>query len=199
MRTLIITILFLIFSASDSKTQVLILSGNIGLSKSIVEYSPSIKDIFQDYNDIGWKGNFEIGLEYSPCKTLLSIRTGLGFLQSGNRSIDLYYLRLPLILQLNLGRKFKFSLGGGIYNGFLLSYNIKNEYSRFENSKSNYDFGFLMNIGFKYYFHKQYGLSLDYQNSFGMKTIYVGTLGKYPADYQSRSTGFTIGFIYILK
>lgn len=164
-------ILILIFFSLELYSQKKEIGFNIGFGKTTVdEYKsefvlPFDKE-FADYLRLGFC------YYYTPKDAFLTLKTGLDFDHKGKDDLKLTYLRSPLGIDINFGKKVQFILGGGLFVSYLLAYDgISNE-SDFEDSKRRFQFGQYGNIGFGIQIFPKYNLSLKYQYSTDIKKMY---------------------------
>lgn len=95
---------------------------------------------------------FQIGLNYylHPIKAPFTIKTGITYNYKGNKDINFNFLKLPIGLDIIIGEKLNFILGGGFFVSYLVSYKGGENVFNFEESKKRLQLVGEANIGFAY-------------------------------------------------
>ena len=102
-----------------------------------------------------------------PKKELLSVNSGLIYNQRGNSDYKFCFLRAPLGLDFNFGKKFKIFFGGGIYLQLLTGYQCIDE-----SDVKSFQLGRLFNIGIGYQFFNNIAFIVKYDNNYDLTMIY---------------------------
>ncbi len=105
-------------------------------------------------------------------KELISLNSGIIYNQRTESDYyNLYFLRTPIGLDFNFGKRFKIFFGGGIYLQLLVSYNCYDP-SDLDNSKRLFQLGRLFNIGIGYQFFDNATFFIKYDNNYELTMIY---------------------------
>ena len=139
---------------------------HVGYGNATFDYNAT-KFIFTDYKDFGQF--YSIGLRYyrTPKGDMLSFNTGLDY----DRRIEVFYnsftakfgyLRIPLGLDLTIGKKFQFIAGGGGSASYLISHSDISKYL------NRFQLGVYFNLGIAYQIAEKYHISLIYKRTLDM-------------------------------
>ena len=80
------------------------------------------------------------------------------------------YLRLPIGLDLCLGKNVQFILGFGWYISYLMAYNWDRQY--FDDTHKRFQFGWYANTGIGVQLSKRFSISVLYQSNFDLTKMY---------------------------
>ncbi len=144
----------------------------IGFGRSeISEFYIIINPFNKDYSD-----NFRFGLigYFYPKKERFSVNSGIIYNQRGNYDDRLYFLRTPVRVDINFGKKIKIIAGGGIYIQLLIGDNSF-VHSNFNSTKRSFQLGGGLNVGIGYQFSSKITFIVKYDNNFDLTRIYEGT------------------------
>ena len=151
----------------------------------------------QDYNYENYY-QLGVGLFYSPKKSFVGIKTGLNYVYKGDNSNNFNYFRIPLGVDLILGKKFTFIAGGGLYLSYLFAF--KTDDSNFNNSFQRFQVGGQWNVGVGYQINQKYNISLLSQHNYDLMKMYDGVDGSPSGNsYNVYIYGYDGFFSFCLK
>jgi hypothetical protein len=167
-RKLCVASLILLFTLGYSHmgfTQIHEISLDLGAGSSNTDSELSFVIPFFDgssYYQVG--GNYVI----TTNDELVNFYSGLSLVRKPiYRTATATFLKTPIGIQINYGRRFRFVLGGGINLGLLLSEDVDNYDLR------KFSFGQFIKAGPAWQISDQYRLMLSYQANFDATVLYV--------------------------
>ena len=144
---------------------------NIGFGKTTIdEYGETFVLPFD--NEL--PNYFRLGFcyYYTPRNAIFTLKSGIDYDYKGQNETRLNYLRTPLGLDFNFGRKVQFILGGGLFASYLIAYRGISNDSDFEDSKRRFQIGWYGNLGFGVQISQKYNLSIKYQYNADITKMY---------------------------
>ena len=106
-------------------------------------------------------------------KSFFNIFTGLNFDHNWEKITYLSYIRIPLGIEINMGKKFKCFYGVGSYISGLLKYKGTNEWPDFEETLKRIQLGVFCNIGYEYQINTRYCIGLGFQVNVDITKLYT--------------------------
>lgn len=100
---------------------------------------------------------FRTGINYylSPKEAIFNVMAGLSYDFRLSNSSNFHFLRLPIGMNFNLGKKLKFCFGYGLFGSYLFSYN-----SPITNNANRWQLGYHLNSGVEFKFSEYYSVGL---------------------------------------
>jgi len=177
----------------------------IGFGKS--EISDNNRIIISPFSSIknDYLNSFKFGFMgyLFPKKELFSVNCGLIYNQKGDSYNKLYFLRTPIGLDFNFGKKIKILFGGGIYSQLLVG--KKGYFENFKNTKRIFQLGGLVNIGIEYQFLNNIAFIIKCDNNYDFTKIYESISHSpavnqtYYADRKGSDSNICFCFRYRIK
>ena len=167
---IISVVLILSLTAYSSNAQESEIGVEVGYGKTVKDSyrgGPPVT-IFEKYFD----DFLRIGLRYyyNFQKPIFNINTGLVYDDRRFENGRSTYLRVPLGIDFNIGRKFQFIWGVGLYFSYMLSFDT-DFYETIE-TYSNFQVGWQFNVGIGVQISNRYNVSIRYQNNYDITEIY---------------------------
>lgn len=119
-------------------------------------------------------GFAQLGLSYyrKPPHAFFTYVASLNYAAKIGNGISLHYLRVPLGLDIEIGKKFQFVFGGGVYTSVLISENGLNNDEAWNETKNVLQFGVFGNLGFAYQINEVYNIGLRANLNFDITPMY---------------------------
>jgi len=126
-------------------------------------------NLFSKYSD----NNYKVGIlaSYNPKKTILFINSGLLFQLKGNYQGYLENLKIPVGLDVFLGERFGYIIGGGFYLNYC--YNTTGKVlAEVKETQRDLQFGSFFDIGGKFKITNFLSIFLKFQFDFDLTPLY---------------------------
>jgi len=162
-----------------------------GYGHASIDSYISFKDLFSE-NELN-NLNFGLSASSNPHKSVLFVNSGLYFHRIYDQENSLNFFKLPIGIDLALGKRLKFFFGGGGYLDCLFL--MTGKYSQEPPNKRNIQIGLYFDLGLRYLIVHDWCIYLKTLMEFDQSIIYSYDPGE---EYYIYDYGIVIGFRYLI-
>jgi len=138
-----------------------------------------------------------------PRNSKLSIKTGIIYLQRNGEIEHTDFLKIPLGIDIKMGRRLFGIIGAGVHVGFLVGYKYPNTFTDFEDTKNSTIFSGQVNLGIGYWIFERWMIQATYNHIIDFNETYTASYqnssGVYTEKVYAQDATFNLGLRFVIK